>query len=199
MSAWDGWVADVLGGISAPVNAQTGRFVNAWGQCEQSGADFNPLNTTQPEPGATNYNSAGVKNYPDQETGLRATIATLTNGYYNGIVADLRAGTYTAAQIVQRNSSELATWGTRVSCVAGQLGTSVSAPSQTPSAPRAKPKVTQAPPGPQGPVGAPNKHLTKAWDELAKASTVVLPHRAGAADRASRRFRAIVSRPTRRH
>src|SRR5258706_11254188 len=91
-----------------------------WQACEGGSATWNPINTTQPEPGATNYNSVGVKNYPDKATGIRGTATTLTNGYYPGIVADLRSGSFPPYLIVQRNSSEFSKWGTSVPCLASR-------------------------------------------------------------------------------
>lgn len=65
-------------------------FVVAWMQEEggdyqgsKNGAKWNPLNTTQNWPGATNYNSAGVKNYLSYMDGIQATAAVLNNGLYN--------------------------------------------------------------------------------------------------------------------
>ena len=50
---------------------------------------WNPWDTTEPMPGAFNFNSAGVKNYPSIEVGLDAFIKTLTNGYYEPIIHNL--------------------------------------------------------------------------------------------------------------
>jgi hypothetical protein len=55
-------------------------------------AYFNPLNTTQGMPGATSMNSVGVKAYSSWAVGLRATVITLHNGFYDGILAALRRG-----------------------------------------------------------------------------------------------------------
>lgn len=62
----------------------------AWGLAEGninvpefSGATWNILDTTEPATGATDFNNVGVKNYPDEATGVEAVVATLTNGYYN--------------------------------------------------------------------------------------------------------------------
>lgn len=47
-----------------------------------SGATYNILNTTQPMPGATNFNSVGVKNYTSYSQGIQATQLTIQNGLY---------------------------------------------------------------------------------------------------------------------
>jgi len=51
------------------------------------GARWNPLNTTQDEPGATNFNAAGVKSYASPADGVAATIDTLLgNSGYGALV-----------------------------------------------------------------------------------------------------------------
>lgn len=52
----------------------------AWMQAEGGNARFNPLNTTLEMPGATNYNSVGVKEYVDLRQGVIATAKTLNDG-----------------------------------------------------------------------------------------------------------------------
>lgn len=85
----------------------------AQAQAEGGQARFNPWNTTEPWKGATDYNVAGVKNYPTARAGIAATLATLRNGHYNGMCRDYRhPGRLTARQIVERNRSEFGTWGT---------------------------------------------------------------------------------------
>ena len=85
----------------------------AQARAEGGTAANNPWNTTEPWPGATDYNSAGVKNYRTGSDGIRATLATLRNGHYNGMCRDYRSpGKLTARQIVGRNRSEYGTWGT---------------------------------------------------------------------------------------
>lgn len=89
---------------------------DAWAT-QESGSDQmrwnNPLNTTQWEPGAVDMNSVGVKSYPDEQTGITATVNTLLNGYYNKIVgafvADAPASVWRADSLINH---ELNTWGT---------------------------------------------------------------------------------------
>ena len=85
------WWAHILGGIHAPDDAVNQGNLNAWQACEGATAAYNPFNTTEPWPGATDYNSVGVKNYPSFLAGVSATIATLENGNYPGILAALRS------------------------------------------------------------------------------------------------------------
>lgn len=106
------WRFRLLRAIHARGTDQNRRLLGAWARAEGGTAAFNPLNTTQPWPGATPYNSVGVRNYPSAPAGIAATAATLVNGHYSGIVDDLRAGRYTAEQIVERHPAEFDTWGT---------------------------------------------------------------------------------------
>jgi len=117
----------LLAELGAPVNAANVRALTAWGECEGSAAQFNPLDTTQHEPGATEYNTFGndqhVWNYPDEATGVRATVTTLRNGFYLNIVEALMSGT---GEIVSGDArSEMRVWGTNPDCVEAKLGASV--------------------------------------------------------------------------
>jgi len=65
----------------------------AWQAAEGTSASWNPLATTYAMPGATTFNSAGVRNYPSLRVGIRATILTLrAPGHgYEGILSNLAA------------------------------------------------------------------------------------------------------------
>lgn len=56
----------------------------AWESAEGTKAKFNPLATTKVEPGATDYNTTHVKNYPNLDTGVRATHDTLAEHHGQG-------------------------------------------------------------------------------------------------------------------
>ena len=79
-----GWAAGVRDGIVAQ------------GYSENSRALRNMLDTTEPWPGATDYNSAGVKNYATTADGIAATKATLENGNYPAVLSAGRVGDATA-------------------------------------------------------------------------------------------------------
>lgn len=102
------------------------RFFRAWKRAEDTNAKFNPLSTKWDKqvPGQTDSNKAGVKNYPDQETGLSATVNTLTKGIganaYKNIVKKLKQDDITAEELVAEKS-ELDTWGTGGNLVASVL------------------------------------------------------------------------------
>jgi hypothetical protein len=106
------WAVDLLARLgNTQPSADTVAFVLAWMQGEDGLASealsrHNPLNTTQGAPGAWVINSHGVKGYPDYETGMRATIGTLTNGYYPRTLYGLQVNAPVA------DDGELGTWGT---------------------------------------------------------------------------------------
>ncbi|MDQ6782793.1 MAG: C40 family peptidase [Actinomycetota bacterium] len=112
------FAADLLSNLAVPVSPTNIAAIAAWASGEGSRARFNPLDTTQREPGATPYNANGgnpVENYPDYRTGLAATVATLEPGghpspLYTGILAALRS-----ASSIQAVDDAVAAspWGTR--------------------------------------------------------------------------------------
>lgn len=90
------WAQALLKDLGMPMTADNVAAVVAWEMAEgghwYNTAYYNPLNTTQPMPGATVFNSVGVKAYTSWAQGLRATVITLRNGFYGGILAALRRG-----------------------------------------------------------------------------------------------------------
>jgi hypothetical protein len=81
-------------GNTSPSDA-TLDFVIGWTVAEtdtNSGATFNLLNTTwdMEVVGQTHFNSVGVKNYPDFDTGITATVRTLQDGDYPSLLVLLR-------------------------------------------------------------------------------------------------------------
>jgi peptidoglycan hydrolase CwlO-like protein len=90
------WARALLKNLGVPVTDANVSAIVSWEMAEgghwYNTAHFNPLNTTQSEPGATSMNSVGVKAYTSWEQGFTATITTLFNGYYAGILAALERG-----------------------------------------------------------------------------------------------------------
>jgi hypothetical protein len=102
-------------GINAPVTASNEYAFEVWQRAEGGGAGCpaqpphaapwprsagpagNPINTTQPEPGSTLWNSVGVRifrNFQNQTCwywGIKANSITLLNGFYPNIIRALRA------------------------------------------------------------------------------------------------------------
>lgn len=71
--------------VGAKVTTHNMRAMMAWMQAEGDAGRFNPLNTTHDMPGATNFNSVGVKNYVSFEDGVNVTAETLNYGAKRGL------------------------------------------------------------------------------------------------------------------
>jgi hypothetical protein len=99
----------LLENLGAPVSDENLKFLYAWRQAEGKAGKYNPFNTTQGMPGATKFNSVGVRNYKSLEDGMVATIKTLKNGRYECIVNGLK-NDIGAENIA--SCSSLKTWGT---------------------------------------------------------------------------------------
>ncbi len=107
------WAAALLSAGGWPQTACNLGAIKAWERAEggnwENSAAYNPLNTTMPESGASSMNSVGVKAYPSWQEGFAATLTTLENGNYPGILSALRAGD--SAQSVA-NAVAASPWGT---------------------------------------------------------------------------------------
>jgi cell wall-associated NlpC family hydrolase len=92
-SAWIGQLFKALGVPNSKANMSS---LTDWMAHEEPPSDWshwnNPMNTTMPEAGAVSENSDGVKSYKTLSQGLAATVATLQNGLYPQILAQLKAG-----------------------------------------------------------------------------------------------------------
>ena len=91
------WRVDVLRGLGAPITKDNMSFLTNWHRWEgghtKNDASWNWLNTTRDDPGAMrSINSVGVKAFDSYDNGVKATINTLKNGYYTGIVKGLQSG-----------------------------------------------------------------------------------------------------------
>ncbi|NQU36114.1 MAG: hypothetical protein HQ526_00780 [Actinobacteria bacterium] len=71
---------------------------------------FNPLNTSQSMPGDSVFNSHGVRNYPNWNTGLDATVKTMELGYYDYVRLALMQGD-NAIGVLQAVGTSV--WGTK--------------------------------------------------------------------------------------
>lgn len=80
--------------LGAPVTASNIEALSAWSEREGGGGNWNPLNTTRPEPGSTGLkgNPDGVQNYTSLTQGAAATAASINNGLYPSIKAALMSG-----------------------------------------------------------------------------------------------------------
>jgi peptidoglycan hydrolase CwlO-like protein len=117
------WAKAFAQKLAVPVTGANVAAITAWELAEgghwHNSAHFNPLNTTQPMPGATSMNSVGVKAYTSWAQGFAATLKTIHNGYYEGILAALRRGD--DAQAVADAVAE-SPWGTNSFNVAALTG-----------------------------------------------------------------------------
>lgn len=97
------FIKAVLTDLHAPATDANVASVTAWVRHETSwpsAAANNPLDSTLPEPGSTNFNTIvlanggviHVQNYPDAAEGAAATAATIANGSYPHIIAGLDDG-----------------------------------------------------------------------------------------------------------
>jgi hypothetical protein len=113
----DDWGQALLAFGEWPVTMEKRIGIVAWAMAEGeisvprcSGARWNPLDSTEPAPGATDFNSIGVKNYSSEQIGIEATYATLHNGRYPNVLAvldDEGASAMALAQAVGNSP-----WGT---------------------------------------------------------------------------------------
>src|SRR5215210_5087569 len=89
------WARAFLAEIGAPGCGENRLLMVAWQAQESTDATFNPLATTHAMPGATSFNSVGVKNYRSVGQGLDASRETLEGGAagygYDAILSSLRA------------------------------------------------------------------------------------------------------------
>lgn len=105
------WAYDFLTEINCPVTMTNVQFLYDWMHMESGGGGgkFNPLNTVQPWPGATDYNTVGVKNYLTYEDGIAATRTVIAEVPYADIVAALKAGN---SRVRLVNAVTHSIWGT---------------------------------------------------------------------------------------
>ena len=86
------FIRAVLADLRAPATPANIKSLASWFPHENTAAKNNPMASTLREPGSTTFNSVGVQNYVSATQGAQATAATLDNGHYPGIVADLKSG-----------------------------------------------------------------------------------------------------------
>jgi peptidoglycan hydrolase CwlO-like protein len=90
------WAKAFLRALGAPVVRSNMIVVIAWQAAEGTQATWNPLATTMPAEGASDFNSVGVKNFLSMEQGIDASIRTLMrpNFGYEAILDGLERGAH---------------------------------------------------------------------------------------------------------
>jgi murein DD-endopeptidase MepM/ murein hydrolase activator NlpD len=117
------WAKTLLGKLGKPITADNIKALTTWAAWEggqwKNSAHYNPLNTTENEPGATNMNSEGVKSYTSWGQGYAATVSTLNNGRYKSILKALSAGNNASSVL---HAVDHSPWGTHIPGYGGPTG-----------------------------------------------------------------------------
>lgn len=102
-----------LNAIPEPDSSSNVEAIIGWEEAEggnwHNNAEFNPLNTTYALDGSTSINGVGVQSYSGWTVGVTATVATIENGYYGGILSALAAGNSATTVATAVGNSK---WGT---------------------------------------------------------------------------------------
>jgi peptidoglycan hydrolase CwlO-like protein len=105
------WAALLMPRLGAPACTNNLIVVVAWETQEYTQARWNPLATTKDMPGATGFNSTGVKDYRSLRQGLEATRLTLEGGApswgYQAVLDSLRS---CAAPMVTARAVNASAW-----------------------------------------------------------------------------------------
>jgi hypothetical protein len=151
------WATAVLRKLGKPVNDRSVSNLVGWARAEgghtANDARYNYLNTTQPMPGAGNTGTQGnIKVYRSLQQGIDATVKTLRNGRYGGIIQALDSSPQRLAAAIDSSP-----WGTHnpslASIIASASGTRPASGSygagspSTSSLPASSPVSTAAPSG----------------------------------------------------
>lgn len=90
------WAQAILNAGKFPNSRANQQSLIAWALMEGGGGAYNPLNSALPWGGSSNFNNLGggqgVQNYGSWKAGIAATVATMRNGFYPSILADLMSG-----------------------------------------------------------------------------------------------------------
>jgi hypothetical protein len=131
------WAVSVLRRLNIQPTAGAVQALVGWARAEgghwNNNARYNPLNTTQPEPGAGNTGTQGnIKVYKSWDQGIDATVQTLRSGRYGGIIAGLKSGDPRAVA----SAIDQSPWGTHGALIHNAIS---SAPAAVPHVPSSNP------------------------------------------------------------
>jgi hypothetical protein len=138
------WQTDVLARMGAPATPQNISFLTAWGQEEGANSYYNPLNitgTTCSSYGAIGcFNSDGVLEFPNYQTGIDATVTYMSlPGFDGALTSAFQSGN--ALQYFQNHPAAAAqlrsAWSYGVGGIAKNMGSKYApapgAPNSAPS------------------------------------------------------------------
>jgi hypothetical protein len=113
------WATEVIRGLGKQPTERAVSNLIGWARAEgghtHNDARYNYLNTTQPMPGAGNTGSQGnIKVYRNLQQGVQATVKTLKNGRYGGIINALDRDPASLARAITSSP-----WGTKNPNLAG--------------------------------------------------------------------------------
>ena len=96
MSAWSGWLGDMISGLGIPNTADNRAFLLGWAQYSSNPCRNNPLGSTLHRTGSTDCKSApgglSVQAYATRASAISATKARLSDGNYPELWGDLKTG-----------------------------------------------------------------------------------------------------------
>lgn len=133
MATYQDFAKGLLGYLGAPDTTQNEQFIIGWESAEGTKASYNPLAVANSPYGNPNFNSIGVDNFPDLQTGEQATASRIEGvdcpHCYDNILQALRANNAGALGFPAGNPSggvygDLGVWvhGTRGSDVNSYVG-----------------------------------------------------------------------------
>jgi hypothetical protein len=107
-----------LQGLGMPVTQDNLNALYGVAQLEGWNNRYNPLNVVQQEPGSTAYNSVGVQQYADFDSGVKGAVSLFSNSHWTGVRAALQQGNN--AQGVLNAFKAAYTWDPNVQFPMGQ-------------------------------------------------------------------------------
>ncbi len=115
MSAWDGWVADMISGLDIPAGGDNTNFLTNWATYDRTACRFNPLIASHKEPGSTackRLNSLNTAQaYDSHADAIAGTKAQLDSGAYTHLRAALHSGDPIGYEPLSGVTLDLQKWG----------------------------------------------------------------------------------------
>lgn len=130
MPGWAGWQVQLLQHLGDDVTEDSYIVLTAWTRSVNNRGKNNPMGATHAAAGATNYNKAGIKNYPSHAAALQATVEELLLPKYSALpvfIADPHGSHPTTGPHV---NPELKTWGVNLATFQAQLDALTTNPPQ---------------------------------------------------------------------